>query len=339
MTRGDPPDDSMGAGVSPQWHAWRAAVDLADYEARFQNDHAHGEADLIESLARQTSPPRSVLDAGCGTGRVAIELHRRSIEVTGCDLDGDMLELARVKAPELTWLYADLSTMQLDRQFGIVAMPGNVMLFCREVDRRAVVHTCAQHLEPGGLVVAGFTCDRSLSVREYDELCEACELTLVDRWSTWDRQPYSGGDYAVSVHRRSDRFNVHDLQFAARASITRVTASELRERLAGDHPPTVVDTRTPTDRQRFGVIPGSIHVPRTVLEWHLDPANGYRHPAVTSFDQPLVVVCNRGYSSSLAAANLVAIGFADVSDLVGGMHAWIESGGPVEPPDHSHLGA
>lgn len=49
---------------------------------------------------------------------------------------------------------------------------------------------------------------------------------------------------------------------------------------------------------------GKEHVPRTVLEWHLDPANGYRHPAVTSLDQPLVLVCNRGYSSSLAAGHL-----------------------------------
>ena len=140
----------------------------------------------------------------------------------------------------------------------------------------------------------------------------------------------------MSVHRRSDRFNVHDLLFAARAAIDRCTADELRERLASDDPPTVVDTRTPTDRQRFGVIPGSIHVPRTVLEWHLDPANGYRHPAITSFDQPLVVVCNRGYSSSLGAANLVALGFTASPIWWAGCTPG-SPGGPVEPPDHSHL--
>ena len=90
-------------------------------------------------------------------------------------------------------------------------------------------------------------------------------------------------------------------------------------------------------RARFGVIAGSIHVPRTVVEWHLDPANGYRHPAVTSFDQSLVLVCNGGYSSSLAAASLLDLGFTDVGDLVGGIRAWVGAGLDVVEPDHSHL--
>lgn len=85
------------------------------------------------------------------------------------------------------------------------------------------------------------------------------------------------------------------------------------------------------------MIAGSIHVPRTVVEWHLDPANGYRHPDVTSFDQSLVLVCNGGYSSSLAAANLLDLGFTDVGDLVGGVRAWINAGLDVAEPDHSHL--
>jgi rhodanese-related sulfurtransferase len=329
---------SGGRDVSPQWSAWRARIDLDEYEARFRHSEAHGEADLIEALVGQLHPSGGVLDAGCGTGRVAIELARRGIDVVGADLDDDMLALARAKAPEVSWMHIDLATMQLHRRFGIVAMPGNVMLFCREVDRRSVVHSCVQHLQPGGLLVAGFGCDSSLTLADYDALCDDCELTLVQRWATWDRQPYDGGAYAVSVHRRSQRFNVHDLLFAARDTFDRCQPHELAARLRSDDPPLVVDTRTPSDRQRFGVIAGSIHVPRTVLEWHLDPANGYRHPAVSSFDQPLVVVCNGGYSSTLGAANLVALGFTHVSDLVGGMSGWIAAGGAVEPPDHTHLG-
>ncbi len=85
------------------------------------------------------------------------------------------------------------------------------------------------------------------------------------------------------------------------------------------------------------MIPGAVHVPRTVVEWHLDPANGYRHPDVESFDQPLVLVCNGGYSSSLAAASLLDLGFTDVADLVGGHRAWVAAGLPVVAPDHSHL--
>jgi rhodanese-related sulfurtransferase len=78
-------------------------------------------------------------------------------------------------------------------------------------------------------------------------------------------------------------------------------------------------------------------VPRTVVEWHLDPANGYRHPAVRSFDQPIVVVCNDGYSSSLSAANLVRIGFTSVADMIGGMTAWSAAGLPTVAPIDTHV--
>jgi rhodanese-related sulfurtransferase len=137
--------------------------------------------------------------------------------------------------------------------------------------------------------------------------------------------------------RRTDRTTIHDRVFAARSRIRRVAPLELAARLRQGNAPTVVDTRTATDRGRFGVIEGSIHVPRTVVEWHLDPANGYRHSAVTSFEQPLVLVCNGGYSSSLAAASLLELGFTDVGDLVGGVRAWIDAGLVVVAPDHSHL--
>jgi rhodanese-related sulfurtransferase len=125
--------------------------------------------------------------------------------------------------------------------------------------------------------------------------------------------------------------------FEARSRIGRVAAVDLAALLESDPPPYVLDTRTHTDRHRSGVIPGSLHVPRTVLEWHLDPSNGYRHPAAISFDAPIVIVCNGGYSSSLAAANLVDLGFGDVSDLIGGHRAWLAAGLPIERADHSHL--
>lgn len=325
----------MSDAVSQRWTAWRATIGLDEYEARFAGSSAHGEADFIESLS-----PASVLDAGCGTGRVAIELARRGMEVVGVDLDADLLERARRKAPGLRWVHDDLARMQLDRRFDVVAMPGNVMLFCRVEDRRAVVHSCAQHLLPGGRIVAGFSLRRGrhdLTLDQWDELCRDCDLDLVERWATWDRQPFEDGDYVVTVHRRTERFNVHDLLFEARAAIRWVHAEDLAASLRTHTPPTVLDTRTHTDRLRFGVIEGSVHAPRTVLEWHLDPANGYRHQAIRAFDQALVVVCNGGYSSSLAAASLTRIGFTDVADLVGGMAAWRAAGLPVVAPDHSHL--
>ncbi len=146
-----------------------------------------------------------------------------------------------------------------------------------------------------------------------------------------------GSDDRTVRYRRSERTTVHDLLWDARMTIDRVGADELAAELANGAGPLVVDTRTHTDRCRMGVIRGSIHVPRTVLEWHLDPANGYAHPAVSGLDHPLVVVCNGGYSSSLATANLVRLGFTNARDLIGGVRSWVRRGHPVDAPDHAHL--
>lgn len=189
-----------GAHVSPQWAAWRAQVDLTEYEARFRHDAAHGEADLISAMS-----PRSVLDAGCGTGRVAIELHRRGIDVVGVDLDPDLVALAQSKAPDVRWEVADLATMRLDRTFQVVAMPGNVMVFCRADQRHAVLASCAAHLDDDGVVVAGFSLQLggvSIGLDDYDTAAAAAGLVMVDRWATWAHDPYDGGDYVVSLHAR-----------------------------------------------------------------------------------------------------------------------------------------
>jgi rhodanese-related sulfurtransferase len=231
----------------------------------------------------------------------------------------------------------DLAEVQLARQFDVVRVTTDSLVGRPAEDRRAVVHNAAQHLLPGGRLLSALELGDEVSLGEFDDLCADCDLSLAERWADWQGAPFDGGPRAVSVHQRSDRFNVHDLTFEARRTIRRVTASELAEQMEADKPPIVVDTRTQTDRERFGVIPGSIHVPRTVVEWHLDPANGYRHPQVTSLHQPLVVVCNGGYSSSLAACSLVRLGFTDVADLIGGVHAWVRADLPVRHPDHSHL--
>lgn len=191
--------------------------------------------------------------------------------------------------------------------------------------RRAAVHQAVQHLDRGGVL--------GMSVDLLD--VSACVHEVVSGVGM-TRETGSVPD-GVAVFRRAERTTVHDLLWDARRTIDRVTADELAVELRGDDAPLVIDTRTHTDRCRMGVIAGSIHVPRTVLEWHLDPANGYTHPAGVGFADRLVIVCNGGYSSSLAAANLVLIGFGDVRDLVGGVRAWIHGGHPVDPPDHAHL--
>jgi len=190
--------------VSPRWSQWRAETDLEEYYSRWTRlesigQSAHGEADFIESLG-----PRSVLDAGCGMGRVAMELARRGIDVVGVDLDDDLLDFARRAQADLQWITADLATMDLGRRFDVVAMPGNVMIFCRPEDRAPIIDTCARHIAPEGFLVAGFQIERStdaLSLDLYDELCAAAGMRLDQRWSTWAGDAYAGGDYAVSVHR------------------------------------------------------------------------------------------------------------------------------------------
>ncbi|MCU1398949.1 MAG: SAM-dependent methyltransferase [Acidimicrobiales bacterium] len=319
--------------VSPRWVQWRRTIDIADYDARFERLAAsgkdvHGEADLIESLH-----PTAVLDAGCGTGRIAIELARRGLDVTGVDLDADMVAAAAAKAPGQQWIVDDLARMQLPRRFDLIAMPGNVMLFCQPDDRRLIVHNLAQHLLPGGLLVAGFSIERDgYSLSEWDAHCAASGLTLRSRYATWSCDPFvEGGDYHVSIHRRTERFTVHDLVAEARGRLQRVTPAGLDAALRNGDEIVVVDTRQPTDVQVVGSIPGSVHVPRTVLEWRLDPASGYSQPIAADPSQRLVLVCNDGYSSSLAAANLQRIGFPNATDLIGGFAAWRRAGLPVTP--------
>ena len=175
----------------------------ADYDRRFSDLAAsgvdvHGEADFVTDLGA-----RSVLDAGCGTGRVAIELARRGIDVVGVDLDPAMLEAARDKAPELTWVEADLATVDLRRTFDVVTMAGNVMIFVASGTQGPIVARMAAHLAPGGCLVAGFSLrPNGLDLARYDRLAEAAGLELAERWASWDRDPFQPGDrYAVSVHR------------------------------------------------------------------------------------------------------------------------------------------
>jgi SAM-dependent methyltransferase len=160
----------------------------------------HGEARFVASFG-----PASVLDAGCGTGRVALELAVDGRDVVGVDVDESMLAVARARRPDLTWVRADLVDVDLGRTFDAVVMAGNVMIFVAPGTEGAVLANMARHLNPGGLLIAGFSlAPGALTLEAYDELAAACSLELVERWSTWDRQPFvAGGNYAVSVHRRS----------------------------------------------------------------------------------------------------------------------------------------
>jgi SAM-dependent methyltransferase len=173
------------------------------YERRAAaGENVHGEADFV-----QTFGPKSVLDAGCGTGRVGRELARRGLDVAGVDIDPEMLDTARRKAPDVDWRLADLASVDLGRAFDSVVMAGNVMIFLEPGTEADVVANMARHLSPEGVLIAGFQLMPGyLTLDDYDEMAAAADLTLAERWATWDREVWvAGGDYAVSVHRRSSR--------------------------------------------------------------------------------------------------------------------------------------
>ncbi len=94
----------------------------------------------------------------------------------------------------------------------------------------------------------------------------------------------------------------------------------------------LVDTRPVEQRRRDGEIPGALVIDRNVLEWRLDPTSEHRVAEVSGADQVVVLVCNEGYSSSLAAATLRRLGLVNATDLAGGFQAWRAAGLPVLPP-------
>ena len=146
--------------------------------------------------------PAAVLDAGCGTGRVAAELHRRCIEVVGIDRDPSMIDTARAVSPAIEFHVGDVASADLGRTFPLVVMAGNVPLFTPAGTEDALVAGCVRHLQPGGRLVAGFQLGRGYALSDYDAACSAAGLQPESRWSTWDRSPSADGDdYAVSVHR------------------------------------------------------------------------------------------------------------------------------------------
>ncbi|MFE9745484.1 rhodanese-related sulfurtransferase [Saccharothrix saharensis] len=120
--------------------------------------------------------------------------------------------------------------------------------------------------------------------------------------------------------------SAEELLEEARRSLRRVTPEEL----AGLSDVLVVDIRPHHNRAEEGEVPGSIPVERIVLEWRLDPDGEHRIPGFTA-DTTVVVLCNEGYASSLAARDLQRVGLPRATDLVGGFRAYAASGLPVRP--------
>lgn len=171
----------------------------------------HGEAALVESLV---PPPARILDAGCGTGRVATQLTSLGYHCVGVDADADMIAVAEKRDPSTVWVQQDLSRLQLRSQaFDLAILAGNVVPLLAPGTLLAAVERIAAHVQPGGLVVAGFGLDAAhlppgipvTPLADYDRACTVAGLSFLRRHSTWDRQPWRpDSTYVVSIHRLND---------------------------------------------------------------------------------------------------------------------------------------
>lgn len=202
-------------GIPPtRWSRIAAAAGgAAAYQRRFDElaasgQDVHGEADLVASLV---AAPARVLDAGCGTGRVAAELTRRGYRCTGVDAEPDMVSVARERDPATAYAVADLAALALDRPgFDLVLLAGNVIPLLGPGTLGQVMSRVAAHTRPGGQVVAGFGLDAAhlppgcpvTTAEDYDAACLAAGLTPVTRHATWAGQPWTAGTgYLVALHR------------------------------------------------------------------------------------------------------------------------------------------
>jgi SAM-dependent methyltransferase len=207
-----------------RWAQLAGRASGADYAARFSRlaatgRNVHGEADYCASLL---PAPALVLDAGCGTGRVAIRLAELGYRTLGVDVDPSMLAEARRARPDLPWLAVDLAALpgfaELTKLagspstadgFDLVVAAGNVIPLLAPGTLAAAVQRLAAVLAPGGLLVAGFGLDAAhlpagcpvTPAADYLAACLHAGLTEVHRHSSWDGDGESDA-YLVSVHRR-----------------------------------------------------------------------------------------------------------------------------------------
>jgi rhodanese-related sulfurtransferase len=133
-----------------------------------------------------------------------------------------------------------------------------------------------------------------------------------------------------ATDHRATRRNVDELLAEARTRIEpRRTPMQAFEAL--HEGALIIDLRSTDSRQARGVVPGSIHIPRSVLEWRVDPDCEFRNPHACDLEREVILMCADGYSSSFAALSLRELGFSRATDLVGGFRAWAAEGLPVSP--------
>jgi rhodanese-related sulfurtransferase len=126
------------------------------------------------------------------------------------------------------------------------------------------------------------------------------------------------------------RVTIDEMLAAARTRLDRVGPAEAHAAVGGGA--TLIDIRSDAQITRDGTIPGALVIARNVLEWRLDPSSDARQVDAPNLDEHVILFCNEGYASSLAAATLHDLGFSRATDLDGGFQAWREAGLPVDAP-------
>jgi len=129
-------------------------------------------------------------------------------------------------------------------------------------------------------------------------------------------------------HREVKRPGINAVLATAQARLRRLTPTEAAAAMRSGS--VLVDTRAGDLRSRDGTIPGSVHVPLSVLEWRVDPTSGHQSAELAGREHKIILICHEGYSSSLAAVRLQDLGFEDTTDVTGGFVAWAAAGLPVE---------
>jgi SAM-dependent methyltransferase len=164
-----------------------------------RGDDLGGEARMIDAMVPRGS---RILDAGCGTGRVGGHLAAAGHDVTGVDLDPELIAEARDQHPGSSWQVGDLSEIDLPERFDVIVCAGNVMAFAGPSTRVEILRRFGAHLADGGRAVVGFGAGRGYDFDDFLADAAAAGLSPDLLLSTWDLRPFTpGAGFLVAILR------------------------------------------------------------------------------------------------------------------------------------------
>lgn len=172
------------------------------YAQRFRDMAAEGhdlfgEARLIDAMAARHS---TMLDAGCGPGRIGSYLHAQGHTITGVDLDPELVAAAEQDYPGPTWLVGDLADLKLDQRFDLIYCAGNVLAFLHPATRIPALQGFANHLTDDGRVIIGFGAGRDYAFDDFTVDAQLAGLTEQSRFATWELHPWTDdSDFLVAL--------------------------------------------------------------------------------------------------------------------------------------------